>query len=93
MKIQTYIDKLKEDGESSGTASSEKTEKKSNQPTILHRSDKQKKVDESLIKTIEKADKDYDRMGGWKMQENERERYGKSSNFTKDFLISICCNL
>lgn len=66
MKIQTYYNMLKEDAEKDGKNTEEPSTSKSSQPTILHRSDKQKKADETVISNFfNKPVKTYNRLGGW----------------------------
>lgn len=68
MKIQSYFDMLKEkSGGDAGTSEpgTSSSEKKPTQPTILHRSDKQKKTDETHIANMNKTTASYQRLGGW----------------------------
>lgn len=67
MKIQTYVKMMKESEGTDKNQSEESpsTSKKSGQPTILHRSEKQKKADATAIENMNKVSKSYQRLGGW----------------------------
>lgn len=64
MKIQTYVNMMKE-SEDPEPEEGPSTSKKSLEPTILHRSEKQQKADDAALADMNKIAKGYHRLGGW----------------------------